>query len=60
MSNKDDDKIIVELFRDASKHLGDYVYTLLRVGGAEYHEKDPLCQGPQISDTFVYKLTAVN
>lgn len=42
MSNKDDDKIIVELFRDASKHLGDYIYTLLRVGGAEYHEKDPL------------------
>lgn len=42
MSVTNDDQIIAELYRSASKYLCDYIYTLLRVGGAEYHAKDPI------------------
>lgn len=39
-----DDEIIHQLFQDAAKHVGDYIFTLLRVGGIESYKKEPLAE----------------
>jgi hypothetical protein len=41
---KSDDEIINKLFQDAAKYVGDYIFTLLRVGGIESYKKEPLAE----------------
>jgi hypothetical protein len=39
-----DDKAINKLFQDAAQYVGDYIFTLLRVGGIESYKKEPLAE----------------